>query len=108
MSRTSQRILLILATLWLSGLSASAGQFKHVVYRPAGQRPYQVVAAQLTNSGNVDLVVADYLSSQIFVLLGNGDGTFQKPTKFSITAPIAVTIQFHFDLLLRWLTRVGW
>jgi hypothetical protein len=71
---------------------ASAGQFKRAVYYAAGSRPYQVVAARLTNSGNVDLVVADYVTSQIVVLLGNGDGTFRKPTTFSIAVPIALAV----------------
>jgi hypothetical protein len=83
---------LILATLALATADASAGQFKKAVYYAAGQRPYGVVATQLTGSGNVDLVVADYGTSQIFVLLGNGNGTFQKPMKFSITAPIALAV----------------
>jgi len=90
MGRMSQRVLLVLAMLWLSGVSASAGQFKHVVYRPAGQRPYRVVATQLTVSGNLDLVLADYLSSQIVTLLGNGDGTFQKPIRFRAPSPIGL------------------
>jgi hypothetical protein len=79
-------------TLFVGALSASAGQFKHAVYYAAGSRPYQVVTAKLTNSGNVDLVVADYLSDQIIVLLGNGDGTFRKPTTFSIAVPIALAV----------------
>jgi len=49
-------------------------------------------------SGKVDLVVADYLSSQIIVLLGNGDGTLQKPTKFSIAVPVALAAgDFNHD-----------
>jgi len=71
---------------------ASAGRFKHAVYYNAGTRPYQVVTAKLTNSGNVDLVVADYVTSQIIVLLGNGDGTFRKSTTFSIAVPIALAV----------------
>jgi hypothetical protein len=92
MNRTSWAFLLGLAMLSLGASDASAVQFKHAVYYHAGPRPYQVAAAHLTNSGNVDLVVADYLSSQIFVLLGNGDGTFQKPTKLSIDSPIALAV----------------
>jgi hypothetical protein len=92
MARTCGRILLILATLWLGGLDASAGQFKKAVYYRAGQRPRHVVAAQLTASGNVDLVLADYLSNQVVTLLGNGDGTFQKPIQFPAPSPISLTI----------------
>jgi hypothetical protein len=83
---------LILGALLIVGADAFAGQFKTAVYYGAGQRPYQVAAAHLTGSGNLDLVVADYLTSQIFILLGNGDGTFQPPLKFSIYAPVALAV----------------
>src|ERR1700722_7816645 len=82
---------LILWAIVLTGVDASAGQFKHALYYHAGQRPYAVVATQLTSSGNLDLVVAD-ATSQIFVLLGNGDGTFQKPMKFSLPNPVALAV----------------
>jgi hypothetical protein len=78
--------------LMVALVDASAGQFKRAVYYAAGSRPYQVVTAKLTNSGNVDLVVADYVTSQIVVLLGNGDGTFRKSTTFSIAVPIALAV----------------
>jgi hypothetical protein len=74
----------------LSCLNAWGGQFKRPVYYAAGQRPYRVVAARLTDSGNLDLAVADYLTSQIVILLGNGDGTFQKPLRFSVPVPGAI------------------
>jgi hypothetical protein len=92
MARTAERMLLILATLWLSGPGASSGQFKKAVYYRAGQLPRHVVAAQFTQSGNVDLVLADYLSNQVVTLLGNGDGTFQKPIQFPAPSPISLTI----------------
>jgi hypothetical protein len=92
MGRTTRSFLMALTIASFSTISASAGQFKHAAYYHAGQRPYQLVAAHLTDSGNTDLVVADYLTSQIFVLLGKGDGTFQKPTKFSIPAPVALAV----------------
>jgi hypothetical protein len=92
MIRTAQVCLLALAMLFASASDASAGQFKHVVYYPAGQLPHAVVATQLTTSGNVDLVFADYLSNQVVTLLGNGDGTFQKPIQFSAPAPTSLAI----------------
>jgi large repetitive protein len=85
-------MLSVLATFWLTGLSSSAGQFKRPVYCPAGQRPRQVMTKELTSSGNMDLVFADYLSNQIVVLLGNGDGTFQKPIQFPAPSPISLTV----------------
>jgi len=88
-------------TTWISALiagvalvltvtDASAGQFKKAIYYPAGGRPYRLIAAQLTDSGNVDLAVANYLTSEVSILLGKGDGTFQKPLEFPVPAPIAL------------------
>ena len=85
-------ISLVLAIFSLGRQDAEAGQFKHVVYYPAGQAPNQVVTAQFTRAGNLDLAVADYLTNQISVLLGNGDGTFQKAIKFGVAAPIALAV----------------
>lgn len=81
---------LIVGALVLIGADASGGQFQHPVYYPAGERPYQVIATQLTDSGNLDLAFADWLSNQICIMLGSGDGTFQKRTVFPAPAPIAV------------------
>jgi hypothetical protein len=92
MIRTLRALLLALAMLSVGASDATAGQFKRAVYYHAGQAPYQVIATQLTNSGNLDLVMADYLSNQIVVLLGKGDGTFQKPMVFSVPAPIGLAV----------------
>ena len=65
-------------------------QFKKAKYYPAGQRPHQVATAKLTESGNLDLIISDWLTNEIFISLGNGDGTFRKPTHFSnVGSPIA-------------------
>src|SRR5277367_2350508 len=81
--------ILLLAFSMLT-LNAQGGQFKRATYYAAGQRPRRVVAAELTHSGNVDLAVADWLSDQLVILLGNGDGTFQKPLRLSIPGPISL------------------
>jgi hypothetical protein len=83
---------LILGTIALMGVDASAGQFKKAVYYHAGQQPRHVSAAQLTSSADVDLVFADYLSNQVVTLLGNGDGTFQKPIQFPAPSPISLAV----------------
>jgi hypothetical protein len=74
----------------LPSLNAQGGQLKRATYYPAGQRPYRVVAAELTKSGSVDLAVADWASDQLIILLGNGDGTFQKPLKLPVPGPISL------------------
>jgi len=70
-----------------------ARQFDRVVYYTVGYRdvPFRVIAADLNNDGNLDLATADYLNSKVSILLGNNDGTFQKPLKFSAPAPTALT-----------------
>ena len=67
-------------------VSAAAGQFGKATYYKAGQRPYEVITADFNNDGNADLAFADWLSSQLVILLGNGDGTFQKPRFSSLNA----------------------
>ena len=83
---------LILAMLALGSLESSARQFQKAVYYHAGQLPFRVVATQVTRSGYLDLVLADYLSNQIVTLLGNGDGTFQKPVKVRAPSPMSLVV----------------
>jgi hypothetical protein len=92
MKRTRSTFLPVFVLAFLGCLNAWGGQFKHAVYYPAGQRPYQIVAASFTDSGNLDLAVADYLSNQVCILLGNGNGTFQKALRFSVPAPVAIAV----------------
>ena len=84
MIRTALEFLLALSAV---APSAWAGQFKHVTYYKAGGLPSQIVTADFNNDGNLDLAMADWLSNQVVVLLGNGDGTFQKPITFSVPSP---------------------
>jgi len=88
MSRTLWIFLLVAATLSVCAGYAHSGQFKKTTYYSAGRRPFAVVAAHFTRSGNMDLAFADWLSGQIVILLGNGDGTFQTPRKFPAPSPI--------------------
>jgi hypothetical protein len=59
MKHTTRNFLLTLTTLATMTTASLAGQFKHVTYYAVGHQhqPYHVVAARLTNSGNVDLAV---------------------------------------------------
>ena len=62
------------------------GGFENPKMIYAGSTPSSVAVADFNNDGKLDLAVADYDSpglgstNAISLLLGNGDGTFQKPT----------------------------
>jgi FG-GAP-like repeat len=81
---------LMLGIASLLGSEVSAGQFGHARYYAAGKLPFQVVAADFNNDGNTDLAIADWLSDQLVILLGNGDGTFQKPRITPVAGPGAL------------------
>ena len=51
-----------------------------------GNFPTSVVVADLNNDGTLDLVTASQSSSNVSVLLGNGDGTFPAQQTFSTGA----------------------
>ncbi|MBT9332636.1 beta strand repeat-containing protein [Paracidobacterium acidisoli] len=50
----------------------------------AGFGPAEVHAVSLRGNGTMDLVVGSFNVNQIAVLLGNGNGTFQPPTLYTV------------------------
>ena len=92
MIRATLGLLLAIATLATLAPSAWAGQFKKAVYYNVGsqQQPYHVIATHLTNSGKVDLAFTDLVSESVSILLGNGNGTFQKALTFAVPAPVGI------------------
>jgi hypothetical protein len=59
---------------------------------PGGQGPSSIVAGDFTQSGHLDLAVADEGSDEISILLGNGDGTFQPAVQYPVAgSPTAIT-----------------
>jgi hypothetical protein len=85
-------IVLFAATMLAITSAASAGQFEKATYYKLGdqQEAFQVISAEFTHSGNLDLAVADYPSGEVSILLGNGNGTFQKALTFPVQAPVAL------------------
>jgi hypothetical protein len=54
-----------------------------------------VAVGDFNRDGSADLVVADgyFLSDSMYVLLGNGDGSFQAPRRYTVgTGPVSVTV----------------
>ena len=59
------------------------GTFQPAADVNAGNRkfPDSLVAGDFTGDGRLDLAVADNGTNSVYVLMGNGDGTFQRPTE---------------------------
>ena len=43
-----------------------------------------IAAGDFNDDGNVDLAVTDYYANKVFILLGNGNGTFQTPSSIGV------------------------
>jgi hypothetical protein len=66
-------------------MAPAQAQLKSPVYYSVGSEPQVVVAAGFNNDEAIDLATADFSSNDVSILLGNGDGTFQKARQFSTT-----------------------
>ena len=75
------------------GPSISApGDFSEQTNYATGNRPESVASADVNGDGHLDLLVANYSSNNVSVLLGNGNGTFQAKQNFATAAgPTSVT-----------------
>jgi hypothetical protein len=59
----------------------------------AGSQPRSITAADLNLDGKVDLVIANGVSNNVSVLLGNGNGTFQSQVTYATGLnPLAATV----------------
>src|SRR5215831_11508264 len=56
----------------------------------ANAEPGAVIAVDLNNDGNLDLIALDSFPGDIVVLLGNGDGSFQAPKHYAATRPVTI------------------
>jgi hypothetical protein len=67
-----------------------------------GNLPFGVFLANLTTSGNTDMVAVNIGASTISVLIGNGDGTFQTKADYATggSPRLAAIADFNGVLLL--------
>ncbi len=82
------------ATPLVTPTSQPDGSFVSQGYSVSASEPYFTASARLRGAGYpLDLVTANYNSSTISVMLGNGNGTFQSPVTYTVgSSPIAVAI----------------
>ncbi|MBI1913789.1 MAG: VCBS repeat-containing protein, partial [Planctomycetes bacterium] len=58
---------------------------------PAGDLPQALVTGDFNGDGQLDLAVANYLSQDVRVYFGHGDGTFANPVRYALgTAPVSL------------------
>src|ERR1700732_4813106 len=99
--------ILILAVSYSNGrLLGQANLFNFGGSLHAGANPRAVAVADLNRDGNQDLIIANYGSDNVTILLGNGKGGFTEPTGSPFSAggePTSVAVgdfngDGHLDL----------
>jgi uncharacterized protein (TIGR03437 family) len=84
--------------LWIL-MSSGNGAFKTPVpiALGSGVSASGIAAADFNRDGKQDLVVGDFNGSGVYVLLGNGDGTFQSPVKYAVGGNITAVAVADFN-----------
>jgi FG-GAP-like repeat len=84
--------------LWLYlGNGDGTFQLPRIIPLSKGLSPIYVVGADLRNSGNLDLVVAEFDTSTIGVLQNNGDGTFGYEQTYALPQPPSALVLDDFN-----------
>jgi len=85
-----------LAVLVMASEAGAGGlcpNFSEGAFFAVGDRPTSVAVADLDGDSAPDLVTANFLSADVSVLLGNGDGSFQAATFFAAGVfPISIAV----------------
>jgi len=84
--------------LWIYfGKGNGTFQLPRIVPLTKGQSPVYLVTADLRGNGTLDLIVAEFDTSTIGVLLGNGDGTFQFEQEYTLPQPPEALVVDDFN-----------
>jgi|HubBroStandDraft_1064217.scaffolds.fasta_scaffold00096_16 hypothetical protein len=84
--------------LWIYfGKGDGTFELPRVIPLTRGQTPVYILAADLRGNGILDLIVAEYDTWSIGVLLGNGDGTFGYEQIYYVPQPPAAIVIDDFN-----------
>src|SRR3989454_11466386 len=98
MARASARLLLVTATVFFASTVPNPALAQTPLFTAprdfgVGFNPASVAVGDFNGDGKRDLAVANYNSSTVSVLLGNGNGTFQPAVTLAVGAnPLAVAV----------------
>jgi hypothetical protein len=93
MRRINVGLLALITVLAYGQFAGAASQFFPPKYYKVGSKnflSFSVITADFNNGGVLDLAVADYLNSEVSVLLGKPDGSFEAPIIFQDSCPSAI------------------
>ncbi len=82
------------------GTGSAFAQFETRSTFPVSGAPYSAVVGDFNGDGVPDLAVLAFLGGQVAVALGNGDGTFSKPTYYNALASSLAAGDFRNDGIL--------
>ncbi len=97
---------LLLASLYVSTLSAQSPWFTASLTAVADNAPGTVVTADFNSDGKMDVATGNYSSNSVSVLIGQGTGAFNAPVNYQvgvpansqgISKPFIVTADFNND-----------
>ena len=71
--------------------------FAPAINSPAHMSPYTLAVGDFNNDGKLDVAVANTNSSDVSILLGKGDGTFQAPINTSVPGEVGFIAAGDFD-----------
>lgn len=87
-----------LIALCFGGSSGTANaQFETRASAQVPTNPYSITVGDFNKDGKLDIAVVAFTSGGIAVLLGNGDGTFQKPTYYGTVANQVIAADLRND-----------
>src|SRR5438477_12682085 len=91
------RVLVATLILWIpfsNGRLLAQSLFNFGGSYHAGSNPHAAAVADLNNDGNLDLIIPNYYSDNVTILLGNGKGGFTEPTgsPFASRTPMSVAV----------------